>query len=115
HTEYHPRSHPLIRKPPGPLASDQEAKDSKYAKPTYSFERFPQGNPNSRTSADNRSARREWTHRKFRFLAAAKSKLSSDSGRKVCKELHVSHRLVAGGRKRDRDRPVLQSRCVRLR
>jgi DNA-binding MarR family transcriptional regulator len=55
----------------------------------------PQGHPNLRTSADNTSVRREWTRRKFQFLAAARSKLSCDSGRKVCKDLNVSHRLAA--------------------
>jgi DNA-binding MarR family transcriptional regulator len=55
----------------------------------------PQGHPNPRTSADNTSVRREWTRRKFQFLAAAKSKLSSDSGRQVCTDLNVSHRLAA--------------------
>jgi DNA-binding MarR family transcriptional regulator len=55
----------------------------------------PQGHPNLRTSADNTSVRREWTSRKFQFLAAAKFKLSNDSGRKVCKDLNVSHRLAA--------------------
>jgi putative DNA primase/helicase len=40
-TKYQPRSYPLIRKPPGPLGSDQEAKDSKYAKTRYGFGSFP--------------------------------------------------------------------------
>jgi DNA-binding MarR family transcriptional regulator len=47
----------------------------------------------SRTTADN--TRRERTRQKFRFLAAVKSKVSSDRGRKICKDLKVSHRLVA--------------------
>jgi len=40
-SECPPRSHPLTRKPPGPLPSDQEAKDSKYAKTRYGFGRLP--------------------------------------------------------------------------
>jgi DNA-binding MarR family transcriptional regulator len=55
----------------------------------------PQGHPNLRTSADKTSVQREWNRRKFQFLAAAKLKLGSDCGRKICKDLKVSHRLVA--------------------
>ena len=54
-----------------------------------------QGHPNLRTSADKTSVQREWNRRKFQFLAAAKLKLGSDCGRKICKDLKVSHRLVA--------------------
>jgi DNA-binding MarR family transcriptional regulator len=55
----------------------------------------PQENPNLGISADNTSLRRERTHRKFQFLSAVKFKLRSASGRKICKGLKVSHRLVA--------------------
>ena len=41
----------------------------------------------SRTSADN--TRRERARQKFRFLAAVKFKLSSDSGRKRCEDHEV--------------------------
>ena len=44
-----------------------------YAKTTYTFDRPPQDNPNLRTSADNTSVRREWTRRKFQFLARVKA------------------------------------------
>ena len=37
------------------------------------FELSPQDNPNLRTSADNTSVRREWTRRKFQFLARVKA------------------------------------------
>jgi hypothetical protein len=54
----------------------------------------PQGHQNLRTSADNTSVRREWTRRKFQFLAAAKFKLSSDSSGKTCEEHKISHHLA---------------------
>jgi hypothetical protein len=47
----------------------------------------------SRTPADN--TRSEWAQQKFRFLAAVKFKLSSDSGRKICEDHEVSHHLPA--------------------